>query len=213
MTPSTNLLIAFLFFQFVLCDSLLSKVIKPTSLKKGTPSVAIATSASISLRCSPPSQDIEVNEHDDVDACRMLYAREHFQEVSLSLFTHDERPIILFDGLCNLCNAGVNFALDNDSAGHFRFASLQSAVGRSLLLSLGKEPNDISSIVLVTSADSGYFKSDAVLRISRGLDSPIYRAFGALSLALTPRLVRNAVYGLVSKNRYRMFGSSDSCRL
>jgi len=78
---------------------------------------------------------------------------------------------------------------------------------------LEKDPKDISSIVLVTSNARGYFKSDAVLRISRGLDSPVYRAIGALSLAITPRFVRDTVYGLVSKNRYRLFGASESCRL
>lgn len=64
-------------------------------------------------------------------------------------FATDKRPIILFDGVCNLCNGGVNLALDLDPPGNLRFAALQSDAGRSLLKRAGRDPNDISSIVLV----------------------------------------------------------------
>ena len=132
-----------------------------------------------------------------------------FQSASNS----DKRPIILFDGTCNLCNGGVNFVLDNDSKGHFRMAALQSQVGKSLLRAFGKDANDISSIVLVQSKSDAYFKSDAVLRIASSLDSPIYKALSVLGLTLTPRFVRDPIYMKVSKNRYGLFGKSDSCRL
>lgn len=126
-------------------------------------------------------------------------------------FIEDKRPIILFDGVCNLCNGGVNFALDHDSTGVFRFASLQSKTGQALLLRSGKAPNDISSIVLVTEKSS-YFKSDAVLRISKELDGnkalPVIGTIGPFF----PKFLRNKVYDVVADNRYR-FGESDSCRL
>merc|ERR1712028_277415 len=70
--------------------------------------------------------------------------------VSLNVFRDDDRPIILFDGVCNLCNTAVNLALDWDPSGKLRFAALQSNVGRSLLEVNGRNANDISSIVLVT---------------------------------------------------------------
>merc|ERR1740130_1691421 len=82
--------------------------------------------------------------------------------------SQDKRPIILFDGVCNLCNTAVNLALDWDPSGKLRFAALQSNVGRSLLEVNGRNANDISSIVLVTK-NGAYTKSDAVLKITEEL--------------------------------------------
>jgi predicted DCC family thiol-disulfide oxidoreductase YuxK len=123
----------------------------------------------------------------------------------------DKRPVILFDGVCNLCNGGVNFALDNDSIGRFRFASLQSTVGKALLLRSGKKANDISSIVLVTKEKS-FFKSDAVLRIATGLDGNLTFPIVGRVGRVVPPFMRNVVYDFVANNRYR-FGESDQCRL
>merc|ERR1719230_1860032 len=85
--------------------------------------------------------------------------------VSKRIFGKDKRPVILFDGICNMCNSAVNLALDLDSRGKFRFSALQSNVGRALLEVNGREPDDISSMVLVTE-DESFIKSDAVLRIA-----------------------------------------------
>jgi len=134
--------------------------------------------------------------------------------------TQDKRPIVLFDGVCNLCNGGVNFALDHDEQGKFRFVSLQSKVGQSLLLASGKAYNDISSIVLVeldSISASGkvktkaYYKSDAVLRIAKEMDMPAAKVLGTLAPAVPP-VIRNVVYDFVAQNRYR-FGHADQCRL
>lgn len=134
-----------------------------------------------------------------------------FDAIAKEVFRKDKRPIILFDGVCNLCNGGVNFALDNDSIGKFRFASLQSKTGQALLVRSGKKASDISSIVLVTEGEA-FFKSDAVLRIAKGLDSnPALPLIGTLGPAV-PSFVRNTVYDFVAKNRYR-FGEADQCRL
>lgn len=128
-----------------------------------------------------------------------------------SLFTEDKRPIILFDGVCSLCNGGVNFAIDHDSVGKFRFASLQSKAGQTLLMRSGKKPNDISSIVLVT-PDKAYFKSDAVLRIAQKLDgNPLLPVVGTVG-PFVPGFIRNKVYDVVADNRYR-FGEADQCRM
>jgi hypothetical protein len=73
--------------------------------------------------------------------------REYFTDL-------DRRPVILFDGVCNMCNGGVNFVLDWDPAGKVRFCALQSDAGRALLQRCGRSADDISSIVLVE--ESGY---------------------------------------------------------
>jgi predicted DCC family thiol-disulfide oxidoreductase YuxK len=134
-----------------------------------------------------------------------------WEATAKGVFEKDDRPVILFDGVCNLCNGGVNFALDHDSVGNFRFASLQSKVGQSLLIRAGKKPNDISSIVLVT-PNEAYFKSDAVIRIAAKLEgNPLLPLMGTLG-PFVPRFVRNTVYDFVAKNRYR-FGEADQCRM
>ena len=104
--------------------------------------------------------------------------------------------------------------------GKFRFVSLQSKVGQSLLLASGKAYNDISSIVLVeldSISASGkvktkaYYKSDAVLRIAKEMDMPAAKVLGTLAPAVPP-VIRNVVYDFVAQNRYR-FGHADQCRL
>lgn len=127
-----------------------------------------------------------------------------------SLFATDDRPIILFDGICNLCNGGVNFVLDWDSAGQLRFAALQSPAGRELLRRAGRAPDDISSIVLVE-AGGAYVRSEAVLRIGWRLGLPL-PALATLA-AFFPAGLRNAAYDQVAANRYNLFGRTDSCRL
>lgn len=137
-------------------------------------------------------------------------SNEEYASIASELFSgKDKRPIILFDGVCNLCNGGVNFALDNDETGNFRFASLQSRIGQALLVRAGKEPADISSIVLCEK-NKTLFKSDAVLKIARSLDGPVpvLGYFGPIF----PTFLRDIVYDFVADNRYR-FGESDQCRL
>jgi predicted DCC family thiol-disulfide oxidoreductase YuxK len=123
---------------------------------------------------------------------------------------HHSKPIILFDGVCNLCNGGVNFAIDHDQSGKFRFASLQSNVAKSLLLRDGKDPSTTSDIVLVT-PEKTYYSSEAVARIMVGLDMPVLKFFGVLG-QVTPSFARNAVYKVVSGNRF-ILGENDSCRI
>lgn len=122
----------------------------------------------------------------------------------------DSRPVILFDGVCNMCNGGVNFALDWDPDGNFRFAALQSPTGRALLRRAGREPDDISSIVLVDDS-AAYIKSDAILRIARKLNLP-FPFLGSAGLFF-PKLPRDVFYDVIAQNRYRVFGRSQSCRL
>mmetsp|Transcript_29279 Transcript_29279/g.45505 ORF Transcript_29279/g.45505 Transcript_29279/m.45505 type:complete len:256 (-) Transcript_29279:193-960(-) len=138
------------------------------------------------------------------------FSKDDYAKIAADIFAGDDkRPVVLFDGVCNLCNGGVNFALDHDSVGKFRFASLQSTVGQALLVRAGKKANDISSIVLCEK-EKTHFKSDAVLKIARKLDGsiPILGYAGPL----VPGFLRDIVYDFVADNRYR-FGEADQCRL
>jgi predicted DCC family thiol-disulfide oxidoreductase YuxK len=125
-------------------------------------------------------------------------------------FAVDDRPIILFDGVCNLCNGGVNTALKFDKKGALRFAALQSDAGKTLLQRSGRNPDDISSIVLVEESGS-FIKSDAILRIAKYLQIP-FPVLAQFALPL-PRFVRDGVYDQIAGSRYDVFGKSTVCRM
>jgi predicted DCC family thiol-disulfide oxidoreductase YuxK len=134
---------------------------------------------------------------------------------ALALFADDARPVILYDGVCGLCNRGVNFVLlfDRAEPGEFRLSALQSPTGRSLLKLHGRSPDDLSTIVLVE-PDGCYTKSTAVLRIGRRLRDGVgaFRVLASIAL-LMPLAIRDTVYDWVALNRYRFFGKLDECRL
>jgi predicted DCC family thiol-disulfide oxidoreductase YuxK len=134
----------------------------------------------------------------------------NFAQIHDAVFAVDKRPVILFDGVCNLCNGGVNFALDYDPEGVFRFAALQSNTGRALLACNDRAPDDISTIVLV-SEDGCYDRSEAVLRIARGLPTGPWSKLALLGF-IFPRPVRDLMYEFVADNRYKFFGEIQSCR-
>jgi predicted DCC family thiol-disulfide oxidoreductase YuxK len=117
--------------------------------------------------------------------------------------------VVLFDGVCNLCNGSVQFIVRHDPAGRFRFASLQSEAGQALLRRHGLDPDDLFSVILVEGGRA-YARSDAALGIARGLSSA-WRAAGALRVV--PRPLRDAVYGWVARNRYRWFGKQEACMI
>ena len=120
-------------------------------------------------------------------------------------------PVVLFDGVCNLCDAAVRFVIERDRSGRFRFAALQSEAGVRLLrergLSAGEgEPE---SLLLVEGSDV-FSRSEAVLRIARRLDG----AWPLLAvLFLVPRFIRDDAYRLVARRRYRWFGRTAACRV
>jgi predicted DCC family thiol-disulfide oxidoreductase YuxK len=117
--------------------------------------------------------------------------------------------VVLFDGVCNLCNGWVRFVMRRDPRRNFRFASLQSAFGAEVLRRHGLPADYLGSILLL--ADGVLFaKSDAVLRIAGQLRWP----WPVLSVfVLVPRVVRDVVYDWVARNRYRWFGKRESCML
>jgi predicted DCC family thiol-disulfide oxidoreductase YuxK len=119
------------------------------------------------------------------------------------------QSVILFDGVCNLCSGFVRFVIARDPGGRFRFASLQSDVARQLLKSRLAGAGVPDSIVLVDGARV-FTRSAAALRIFRGLRFPwpLLSAFLAV-----PRPIRDFVYDVVAKRRYRWFGRQDVCMI
>ena len=121
---------------------------------------------------------------------------------------------ILFDGVCNFCNASINFIIDRDSKGIFKFAALQSEVGQELLKKFGLKTNDSESrtfdSIVAIDGYKVYQKSDATLEIARRMDG-IWKIFYVFKII--PAFLRNPVYDLVAKNRYRIFGRTDACRI
>ncbi|HEX6903661.1 MAG TPA: thiol-disulfide oxidoreductase DCC family protein [Thermoanaerobaculia bacterium] len=118
-------------------------------------------------------------------------------------------PIVLFDGVCNLCNGSVQFILRRDPAGKFRFASLQSDLGQRLLNERGLDPKALDSVVVID-GDRCYRESDAALRVARDLKG----AWKALTVfRLIPRPVRDWLYRLIARNRYSWFGKTETCWL
>ena len=121
--------------------------------------------------------------------------------------------IVLYDGVCGLCNGFVRFILPRDPAARFRFASLQSAFARALLARHGRDARDLDTVYVVTSRGGDervLSKSEAVLHVLARLGWP-WRA-GAIAAPLPARLL-DAAYDLVARSRYRLFGRHDACPL
>ena len=121
----------------------------------------------------------------------------------------DGKPVVLFDGVCNLCNGWVKFVVRRDPAGRFRFASLQSPFAAEALGGRGFPHDFLGSIVLLENGVV-HTKSDAVLRVARGLSAPWPLA---TVFWVVPRAVRDVVYDWIARNRYRWFGKRDACML
>jgi len=117
--------------------------------------------------------------------------------------------IVFFDGVCNLCNASVQFILKRDPKGYFRFAPLQSKAAREKLRDMPEAPSDISSILLLEDGIC-YTRSSAALRIARRLSGawPVFYA-----AILIPRFLRDPIYDFIARHRYRWFGKLESCSL
>lgn len=115
--------------------------------------------------------------------------------------------IILFDGVCNLCNSSVQKVIKNDSKNIFKFASLQSHFGQRFLNENQLNSEEFDSIILID-GDQFYTSSDAALRIGKELKG-IYKI--SSFLLWIPKFIRDGVYRIISKNRYRWFGKQNSC--
>nr|WP_162128663.1 DCC1-like thiol-disulfide oxidoreductase family protein [Flavobacterium phycosphaerae] len=121
-----------------------------------------------------------------------------------------DKKIILFDGVCNLCDSSVQFLIKHDKNDSFRFVSLQSDLGKKIITHIGIDLTKIDSLVLYEPGKAYYCKSQAVLRTANELGG-IYRLLNLVAIFPTPFL--NLVYDYIAKNRYRWFGKKESCRL
>ncbi len=121
-----------------------------------------------------------------------------------------KQPLILFDGVCNLCNSTVQWVIEHDKEGRFHFATLQSAAARRQLEEVvgAEEIDALPDSIVLLDRDGLHTRSEAALRISRALGFP----FTLLGLGVVvPRPIRDAVYDLIARNRYRWFGRRDTC--
>jgi predicted DCC family thiol-disulfide oxidoreductase YuxK len=121
----------------------------------------------------------------------------------------EDGPIVLFDGVCNLCNATVQWLLDRDEDERLRFASLQSEAAAGVLRDAGiDDPSSLPDSIVLVDQVGVHIRSAAALRIGGTLGFPF--SLGRLGL-LVPRPIRDGVYALIARNRYRWFGRRDVC--
>jgi len=120
---------------------------------------------------------------------------------------HCETNIVLFDGVCNLCNKWIHFIIRNDSKAKFRFASGQSESGQLLLKQLGLSIDHFDSVVYICD-NKFYLKSTAVLKIVQKLDGAWHLGY---FLIIIPHPLRDMVYNFIAKWRYNWFGKSEAC--
>jgi predicted DCC family thiol-disulfide oxidoreductase YuxK len=124
-----------------------------------------------------------------------------------SITDTNSRPLILFDGICNLCNGSVQFIIKHDPAAKFSFASLQSPAAKRLLHHFKLPSEDIYSILLIKN-EILFDRSDALLEIAKDLNG-VWRVFRIFKFL--PKGLRDSLYKLVANNRYKIFGKQESC--
>lgn len=121
----------------------------------------------------------------------------------------NHKQIILFDGVCNFCNYWVNFVLKRNQKNLFLFAALQSKTGQELLTKFNLSTTDFDTFILIN-GDSFQTKSDAAISIASNIAGwPKILLIGKI----IPRFLRNFIYDLIAKNRYKIFGKRESCRI
>lgn len=122
----------------------------------------------------------------------------------------ENKKIVLFDGVCNLCDDAVQRIIKHDRKDIFRFASLQSDFGKELVAERGLDPEELDSIILIDPGVAYYKKSTAALEISRELS-------GGYSLLknflFIPESLRDGIYDFIANNRYKWFGKKEQCMI
>jgi predicted DCC family thiol-disulfide oxidoreductase YuxK len=121
-----------------------------------------------------------------------------------------DKKIILFDGLCNLCNSAVVFVIKQDQKDLFRFVQLQSELGQEILKHIGINTKNIDSIILYEPGLAYYYKSSAALEIAKNLGGFLH--LGTV-FRLIPTSIRNKLYDYIARNRYKWFGKKESCMI
>jgi predicted DCC family thiol-disulfide oxidoreductase YuxK len=122
-----------------------------------------------------------------------------------------DKQLILFDGVCNLCNSSVLFVIKRDYKNKFLFAPLQSEIGQKLISKFNIDTNKTDSILLYNpDLESLKYKSSAALHIAKQLGFP---TFLMSVFFIVPTFIRNWVYDFIAKNRYKWFGKKESCMI
>ena len=145
----------------------------------------------------------------DVDIAFMMQANSTQADARLPLGLTDEDRVLVFDGVCNLCDGGVNFLIGRDKKAKIRYAAAQSSAGRALLKHFQMPIDEFNTMVYVQNRQP-FVKSTAALRVALNLPLP----WPVLGVGLLlPRFLRDWVYDRVAANRYRMFGIKDQCMI
>lgn len=121
----------------------------------------------------------------------------------------ENEAVLLFDGVCNLCNGSVQFIIKHEKSSVLKFAAIQSEAGQKLLSQYNINPEYTNSVILIKEGKV-YTESDAVFKTSQFLKFPF--SLGRF-LVVVPKPIRNFIYRKVAKNRYRWFGKKDSCMI
>jgi predicted DCC family thiol-disulfide oxidoreductase YuxK len=124
--------------------------------------------------------------------------------------TAPEKKIILFDGICNLCNSAVQFIIKNDKKDIFRFVALQSELGIEICNYIGVDQTKIDSIILYQPNVAYYYKSTAAIKIAEVLGGFYSLLF---IFKIFPEKIRNYIYDYIAKNRYKWYGKKESCMI
>lgn len=122
---------------------------------------------------------------------------------------HDKK-IILFDGVCNLCDNTVQFIIRHDKKDTFRFVALQSDLGQEIINYIKLDTSKTDSIVLYEPGKAYYYKAEAALNIATALGG-VYSLMGAFKIL--PKWLSNKVYDYVARNRYKWYGKKDACMI
>lgn len=122
----------------------------------------------------------------------------------------EHKELILFDGVCNLCNNSVQFIIKRDKKNRFMFAPLQSEVGKELITQFNINTSKTDSILLYNPKSGMYYKSTAALKIASKLGFPTNLLFAFI---IIPPFIRNWVYDYIAKNRYKWYGKKESCMI
>ncbi len=120
-----------------------------------------------------------------------------------------DQKIILFDGVCNLCNGAVTYIIKRDKKNVFKFAALQSEIGQQLISKFNIDTSKVDSIILID-GEKHYTKSSAALHIAKQLSGAYPLLFGFM---VVPKFIRNSIYDYIAKNRYKWFGKKESCMI
>lgn len=121
-----------------------------------------------------------------------------------------DKKIILFDGVCNLCDSAVQFVIKHDKKDLFRFVPLQSELGLRITKHLGIDTSKIDSIILYEPGLAYYYKAEAAIKVAKYLGG-IYDLIGIF--LILPKVITNRFYDYIARNRYRWYGKKESCMI